>query len=280
MHLPAVVVWSTPSPADTAAIKPGTFRSAVQPLVRSAALQGASVSEVRELLRSAHGRAYRRVDMLSDLRRYRAIERDLERRTRAFARFVDPRSYIARAGVAVFGVALLVPSFVHGVSVPTAVTVAATVDVPAIVEELLPPPPDPVARSRPAPEPEALPQPTPSAPPRTPRPAVIVPLVNGGQGIEYTASWYGPGFYENRLPCWQWLAARGLPIQLSPDTWGVAHKTLPCGSMVTLIHGANVVTVPVVDRGPYIEGREFDLSPRVKAALGCTDLCTVVMQIR
>jgi rare lipoprotein A (peptidoglycan hydrolase) len=50
--------------------------------------------------------------------------------------------------------------------------------------------------------------------------------------------------------------------------------------MVTLTHGANTVTVPVVDRGPYIAGREFDLSPRVKAELGCTDLCTVVMQIR
>ena len=43
---------------------------------------------------------------------------------------------------------------------------------------------------------------------------------------------------------------------------------------------AYTVTVPVVDRGPYIAGREFDLSPRVKAALGCTDLCTVLMQIQ
>jgi len=35
--------------------------------------------------------------------------------------------------------------------------------------------------------------------------------------------------------------------------------------MVTLTHGANTVTVPVVDRGPYIAGRGFDLSPGVKA---------------
>jgi rare lipoprotein A (peptidoglycan hydrolase) len=35
-----------------------------------------------------------------------------------------------------------------------------------------------------------------------------------------------------------------------------------------------------VDRGPYIAGRELDLSPRIKAALGCTDLCTVLMRLK
>jgi rare lipoprotein A (peptidoglycan hydrolase) len=72
------------------------------------------------------------------------------------------------------------------------------------------------------------------------------------------------------------LQASGLPIWFLPDTWGVAHKTLPCGDASP--HGANTIGA-VVDRGPYIAGRELDLSPRVKAALGCTDLCSVVMQI-
>jgi len=105
-------------------------------------------------------------------------------------------------------------------------------------------------------------------------------LVPGGAGVVVTASWYGPGFYENRLPCWQWLQANAQPIQFRADTWGVAHKTLPCGTMLVLTHGPNTITVPVVDRGPYIAGRELDLSPRVKAALGCTDLCTVLMQLK
>jgi hypothetical protein len=130
--------------------------------------------------------------------------------------------------------------------------------------------------------PDPTPTPTPEPPPAptrapTPRP---VAAVAGGPGVLVTASWYGPGFFENRLPCWQWLQANGLPIQFLPDTWGVAHKTLPCGTMLTLTHGASTITVPVVDRGPYIAGRELDLSPRIKAALGCTDLCTVLMQIR
>ncbi len=303
MHLLAISDRSAAvTPESTATIRQGTFRSAVQPLVQAAAEQGASVSEVTRILRERYGRAYRRVDLLADLRRYRGLERGIERGTIAIARLVDPRRYIAQAGVAVFGVSMLIPSLLHGASNPLAsanVIVAATVDVPAIVEHLLPPPPDPVATIRLAPEPEpfpAAPAPEPpTAPPpsalattapapivvrATPRPATVVPLSGGGLGIEYVASWYGPGFFENRLPCWQWLQAHRQPIQFLPDTWGIAHKTLPCGSMVTLIHGANVVTVPVVDRGPYIEGREFDLSPRVKAALGCTDLCTVVMQIR
>jgi rare lipoprotein A (peptidoglycan hydrolase) len=147
----------------------------------------------------------------------------------------------------------------------------------------LPPLPDPIARpalfARGA---EALPQPTPPPAPvrvaAVPIPITAVPAAANGSVV--IASWYGPGFYENRLPCWPWLKANGLPIQFLPDTWGVAHKSLPCGTMVTLTHGATTVTAPVVDRGPYIAGREFDLSPRVKAELGCSDLCTVVMHIR
>jgi hypothetical protein len=192
---------------------------------------------------------------------------------------------LARTGVAVFGFSLLLPMFVSGiVAHPTAqVTVAATTDVQATSAYDLPRLPEPVARSRfvaPTPEPSPQPTPQPTAVRMAALPIEITAVPAAASGSVVTVSWYGPGFFENRLPCWQWLKAQGLPIQFLPDTWGVAHKSLPCGTMVTLTHGANTVTVPVVDRGPYIAGREFDLSPRVKAELGCTDLCTVVMQIR
>jgi peptidoglycan lytic transglycosylase len=65
------------------------------------------------------------------------------------------------------------------------------------------------------------------------------------------ASWYGPGLYGNRLGCGGTLSAGRL---------GVAHKSLPCGSKVTLRHGGRVVRVAVIDRGPYVGGREFDLT--------------------
>ena len=199
--------------------------------------------------------------------------------------------FVARTGVAVFGLSLLLPLLVSSmIARPSAQTiVAATSDLapasvigPMLVNEL-PPLPDPIARPAPfARAVEVIAQPTP--PPAPARVAAVhIPITAvpaAANGSVVVASWYGPGFYENRLPCWPWLKANGLPIQFLPDTWGVAHKSLPCGTMVTLTHGARTVTVPVVDRGPYIAGREFDLSPRVKAELGCTDLCTVVMQIR
>ena len=41
---------------------------------------------------------------------------------------------------------------------------------------------------------------------------------------------------------------------------GVAHRTLPCGTLVTFRYKGRVVTVPVVDRGPYVAGRTWDLT--------------------
>ncbi len=41
---------------------------------------------------------------------------------------------------------------------------------------------------------------------------------------------------------------------------GVANKTLPCGTMVTFVYNGRAVRVPVIDRGPYIAGREWDLT--------------------
>ena len=65
------------------------------------------------------------------------------------------------------------------------------------------------------------------------------------------ASWYGPGLYGGRLGCGGTLDAGDL---------GVAHKSLPCGTKVTLRHHGRVVRVPVIDRGPYAGGREYDLT--------------------
>jgi hypothetical protein len=77
------------------------------------------------------------------------------------------------------------------------------------------------------------------------------------------ASWYGEG---------QRLACGGA---LTPGMMGVAHKTLPCGTMVTIRHRGRQVRVPVVDRGPYVGGREWDLGPGVRAALGFDGVGTV-----
>jgi len=49
---------------------------------------------------------------------------------------------------------------------------------------------------------------------------------------------------------------------------GVAHKTAPCGTLITFEYGGRSLTVPVIDRGPYVAGREWDLTGATAAALG------------
>ncbi|HEX3042965.1 MAG TPA: septal ring lytic transglycosylase RlpA family protein [Solirubrobacterales bacterium] len=73
------------------------------------------------------------------------------------------------------------------------------------------------------------------------------------------ASWYGPGLWGRKTACGQ---------TLQPGTMGVAHKKLPCGTTVKFVyHGREVVT-QVIDRGPYVDGRAWDLTKAVSDALG------------
>jgi Lytic transglycolase len=71
-------------------------------------------------------------------------------------------------------------------------------------------------------------------------------------------SWYGPGFYGKRTACGQ---------ALTPDLVGVAHRSLPCGTAVQFRWNGRIVTAPVVDRGPYVRGRIWDLTPGLCALL-------------
>jgi rare lipoprotein A (peptidoglycan hydrolase) len=72
------------------------------------------------------------------------------------------------------------------------------------------------------------------------------------------ASWYGPGFYGHRTACGGTLSAGKI---------GVANKTLPCGTKVRLRYRGHTVTAPVIDRGPYVGGRDYDLTPATKNRL-------------
>jgi hypothetical protein len=54
---------------------------------------------------------------------------------------------------------------------------------------------------------------------------------------------------------------------LGRDQLGVAHKTAPCGTLISFTYAGRSLTVPVIDRGPYIVGREWDLTGATAAAL-------------
>jgi rare lipoprotein A len=50
--------------------------------------------------------------------------------------------------------------------------------------------------------------------------------------------------------------------------YGVAHKTLPCGTKVTVRYRGRSVVATVHDRGPFVGGREWDLNGAVASRLG------------
>lgn len=79
-----------------------------------------------------------------------------------------------------------------------------------------------------------------------------------------TASWYG--IYGGPLACGGSLGYSQL---------GVAHKSLPCGTKVTIRYRGRQVTVPVIDRGPYVGGREWDLTGATARALGFDGVGTI-----
>jgi len=80
------------------------------------------------------------------------------------------------------------------------------------------------------------------------------------------ASWYGPGFYGNSTACGGALTAGRL---------GVANRYLPCGTRVTFRYRGRSVTVPVIDRGPFAAGRDWDLTAATKQRLGFGDVGVV-----
>lgn len=75
------------------------------------------------------------------------------------------------------------------------------------------------------------------------------------------ATWYGPGFWGQKTAC---------GIKLTKTTLGVAHKTLPCGSRVTVYLDGRQIDLPVIDRGPYGHGAALDLTQAAAEAIGMT----------
>jgi hypothetical protein len=106
--------------------------------------------------------------------------------------------------------------------------------------------------------PSSVPDPRPSADQPDAKPIVVV--LNPWR-YDRSASFYGPGFYGKRTAC---------GLAYTTTILGVAHRTLPCGTLVTFKNPSNgaVITVPVIDRGPYVAGRTWDLSGAACLALG------------
>jgi rare lipoprotein A len=109
--------------------------------------------------------------------------------------------------------------------------------------------------------------------PRRPGPVTIRALIQGSQASSAaaaptvsvtlyrrsTATLYGPGFYGHRTACGRILGR---------TTIGVANRTLKCGTPVQIYYKGQVITVPVIDRGPYAHGANWDLTMATGRAIG------------
>lgn len=78
-----------------------------------------------------------------------------------------------------------------------------------------------------------------------------------------------PGVYNTSIA--SVFTDYGLPIAcggvLHVPQLGVANKTLPCGTKVIFVYNGRAIEVPVIDRGPYIPGRDWDLTGAAAEAL-------------
>jgi rare lipoprotein A len=55
-----------------------------------------------------------------------------------------------------------------------------------------------------------------------------------------------------------------------------AHRTLPFGTLVHVCHNG-CVTVRINDRGPFVRGRQIDLSPAAARAIGLNEIGYVTL---
>jgi peptidoglycan lytic transglycosylase len=96
--------------------------------------------------------------------------------------------------------------------------------------------------------------------------AASLALASTASAYSATASWFGPGLYGNSMACGG---------TLTPYTNGVAHKSLRCGTRLTVCYRHRCRATRVVDRGPYVGSRQFDLAAGLARSLGFSGVKTI-----
>ena len=92
--------------------------------------------------------------------------------------------------------------------------------------------------------------------------AVYAFAIPGESKSTMLASWYGPYFHGR-------TTANGETYNMYGHT--AASKTIPFGTKLLVCY-QGCTTVRINDRGPYIGGRELDLSYGAAQAIGFTDV--------
>jgi rare lipoprotein A len=84
------------------------------------------------------------------------------------------------------------------------------------------------------------------------------------------ATWFGPGFYGQATACGQ---------TLTPAVVGVANRALPCGTLVKVTYHGHALVVPVLDRGPYANHADWDLTAGAAQALDITETVRIATRV-
>lgn len=84
------------------------------------------------------------------------------------------------------------------------------------------------------------------------------------------ATWFGPGFYGQATACGQ---------MLTPAVVGVANRTLPCGTLVKVTYKGHALVVPVLDRGPYANHADWDLTAGAAQALDIAETVRIATRV-
>jgi rare lipoprotein A len=64
-----------------------------------------------------------------------------------------------------------------------------------------------------------------------------------------------------------------------PERYTAAHKSLPLGTELKVAYGGEAVEVVVNDRGPFVEGRDIDLSLAAAQEIGLTGPGTAPVKV-
>lgn len=100
------------------------------------------------------------------------------------------------------------------------------------------------------------------------------------RGQMVTVSWYGKETCHGRPPGHgRGKCVTAADVPFNGNQWLVAHKSLKFGTKVRFTYRGRSVTAPVLDRGPYIRGRGFDLSHAVARALGMSGVAKVCAEV-
>jgi rare lipoprotein A len=100
---------------------------------------------------------------------------------------------------------------------------------------------------------------------------VAGPVGGEAEAETVVSSWYGPGFEGNPT-------ASGEPYRAGEYT--AAHRSLPFGTQLLVTYGGQQAVVRVTDRGPYVAGRDIDLSQGAAEEIGLTNAGADAVDVR